>query len=323
MQNTPYATLDPNVILDAIENAGFQCSGSLMALNSFENRVYQVGLENADPVIAKFYRPARWSNEEILEEHQFAFELNEHEIPVIAPLKNSNEESLHCYHDFRFALFPRKGGHALELGNYEQLEWMGRFLGRLHAVGAVKPFKYRMKLVPENYGDNPHRYLQHKIFIPNDLETAYLEIADEVFEKVKLRFNEVGKINYLRIHGDCHAGNILWRNDAPHIVDLDDCLYGPAIQDIWMLLSDNEFESRIQLDCILEEYQKFHDFNYKEIALIEALRALRLIQYSVWIAKRWDDPAFPLNFPWFITRNYWQEQIGLLRDQSALLNQPF
>lgn len=321
MENTttPYANLDPDTILNAIESAGFQCSGSLSALNSFENRVYQIGIEESDPLIAKFYRPNRWSDAAIIEEHQFSLELQNHEIPVIAPLLGTNGESLHKHHEFRFALFPRRGGHALELGDLNQIEWMGRFLGRLHAVGAIKPFHDRLKLVPDNYGEYPHRFLIEKNFIPEELISSYSEIADKVYQQIVKRFNEVGDVTYLRIHGDCHAGNVLWNTAGPHIVDLDDCLYGPAVQDMWMLLTGNHHEAEIQLHHLLHGYQQFHDFNYKELELIEALRALRIIQYSVWLGKRWEDPAFPLNFPWFTTRAYWQEQIHLLREQSLLL----
>ncbi len=315
---TPYAGLDPDVILDAVESVGFRCSGSLLALNSYENRVYQVGIEDDQPIIAKFYRPHRWSNKAILEEHQFASELLSHEIPVVAPLV-SNEETLHYYKNFRFALFPRQGGRALELDNLEQLEWMGRFISRLHAIGACKPFSHRSTLSLEQYGIHPCQYLIEHNFIPSYLKNNFCKITETVIQLIENTFKEVGSINFIRLHGDCHTGNVLWKDTGPHIVDLDDCMMGPAIQDLWMLLSGDSMQMRIQLDYILEGYCEFHDFNFRELRLIEALRTLRMLQYSAWLAKRWEDPAFPLNFPWFNTAHYWQEQLNNLNEQIALM----
>ncbi len=322
LNTTPFANLDPNVILDAIESIGFQCSGSLLALNSYENRVYQVGIEEQSPLIAKFYRPARWRNETILEEHEFATELVRHEIPVVAPLANSLGETLHTYQDFRFALFPRQGGRALELDDLEQLEWMGRFLGRLHAVSACKPFQHRMELTAQTYGHQPYQYLIEHDFIPLELKNSFTSTVETTLKLIEEHFQSIDQLKRIRLHGDCHPGNILWNTTGPHIVDLDDCLMGPAVQDIWMLISakrDNLAETRLQLDCILEGYQEFHDFDYRELRLIESLRALRMIHYSAWLAKRWEDPAFPANFPWFNTIRYWQEQIQNLREQADIL----
>jgi Ser/Thr protein kinase RdoA (MazF antagonist) len=317
--NTPYAHLDPSLILDAVESLGYPCSGSLVALNSYENRVYQVGIEEAPPLIAKFYRPGRWSNEAILEEHQFATELASHEIPVIAPLQVS-EQTLHTYQDFRFALFPRQGGRALEVDNDEHLEWMGRFIGRLHAVGACQPFQRRLRLDVQTYGYQPYHFLIENNFIPEDLKHNYCATMDKLLQQVAESFDNVGELTYLRLHGDCHAGNVLWNQAGPQIVDLDDCLMGPAIQDIWMLLSaHSKSETKAQLDLILDGYYEFHDFNPREIHLIEPLRTLRMIHYAAWLAKRWEDPAFPLNFPWFNTARYWQEQLQHLREQSEIL----
>jgi Ser/Thr protein kinase RdoA (MazF antagonist) len=318
-QNTPYAGLDPDVILDAIESVGFRCSGSLLALNSYENRVYQVGIDDAEPIIAKFYRPGRWSNEAILEEHEFAIELLSQEIPVVAPLV-TQEKTLHSFHDFRFALFPRQGGRALELDNLEQLAWMGRFIGRLHAIGACKPFSYRSTLDIKQYGINPYHYLIEHDFIPMYLKNNFCETAETVLQLVDARFKEVGQIKQIRLHGDCHTGNVLWKETGPHIVDLDDCMLGPAIQDIWMLLSGDTYQMNVQLDFILDGYCEFHDFNFRELHLIEALRTLRMLHYSAWLAKRWEDPAFPFNFPWFNTAHYWQEQLNNLNEQINLLN---
>jgi Ser/Thr protein kinase RdoA (MazF antagonist) len=319
--NTPYNNLDPCLILDAIESIGLRCDGSLSALNSYENRVYQVGIEEAAPLIAKFYRPQRWSNAAILEEHQFAAELVEHEIPVIAPLL-TNDNTLHEYQGFRFALFTRQGGRALELDNLEHLAWMGRFIGRLHAVGACRPFKQRLQINTETYGYMPYHFLIEHNFIPAEFKQSFCDAIEAVLQKITQCFERVGAINSIRLHGDCHAGNVLWNDAGPRIVDLDDCLMGPAIQDIWMLLSGNtEHEVQVELDHILRGYREFHDFNFRELHLIEAFRTLRMIHYAGWLAKRWEDPAFPLNFPWFNTRSYWQEQLANLNEQLLLLEQ--
>ncbi len=321
INNTPYANLDPCLILDAVESVGFRCSGSLSALNSYENRVYQIGIDDSDPLIAKFYRPQRWSSAAIKEEHQFAAELVTHEIPVIAPLA-ANQNTLHEYQGYRFALFPRRGGRILELENLEHLEWMGRFIGRLHAIGACQPFQHRLRIDVQSYGYNPYQFLLQNNFIPAEIKRDYCLTVETILKKIEQNFQQAGSINYIRLHGDCHAGNVLWNNSGPQIVDLDDCLMGPAIQDIWMLVSGNtETEIKLQLSHILRGYQEFYDFNYREVHLIEALRTLRMIHYSAWLARRWQDPAFPLNFPWFNTMRYWQEQLRYLNEQLCLLEQ--
>ncbi len=317
--NTPYATLTPDTILDAIESIGFRCSGSMLALNSYENRVYQIGMDEAEPVIAKFYRPERWHHNAILEEHQFALELITRDIPVVAPLMIENN-TLHYHDHFRFAVFRRQGGRALELDSLEQLEWMGRFIGRLHATGACRPFRYRHSLTLENFGVTPSRFLLENNFIPDFLKQPFSDTTQTLLDRIKMIFQETGEINHIRLHGDCHAGNVLWRDSGPHIVDLDDCMMGPAVQDIWMLLSGDDMQMQVQLDRILRGYCEFHDFNYRELHLIEALRTLRMLHYSAWLAKRWEDPAFPLNFPWFNTAHYWQEQLGNLNEQIELLD---
>ncbi len=320
LSNTPYANLDPTVILDAVESLGFRCSGGLTPLNSFENRVYQIGIEDEAPIIAKFYRPGRWSDEAIIEEHQFALELRAQEIPVVAPIEDKNGATLHHYAEFRVALFPRQGGRALEVDNMEHLEWMGRFIGRLHAVGAVKKFQHRIQLNVTTYGEQPYQFLLANNFIPEELKHNFCLTVEDILQKIRLRFESIGNFATLRLHGDCHAGNVLWNDKGPQIVDLDDCLTGPAVQDIWMLLSSTKKnEVEMQLDCILEGYQEFYDFNWREIKLIESLRTLRMIHYAGWLAKRWEDPAFPLNFPWFNTARYWQEQLHHLREQADLL----
>ena len=317
---TPFTDLKPNVILDAIESIGFICTGSLLALNSYENRVYQIGIEDAPPLIAKFYRPQRWSSEAILEEHQFSLELVQHEIPIIAPLI-INDQTLHHHNDFRFSLFPRRGGHGLELDNSEQLEWMGRFLGRLHRVSACKSFKQRIQLNTQSYGHEPYAFLIEQNFIPDYLKPNYCKTVETALEKIEQIFNSLGQFDQIRLHGDCHAGNVLWSESGPHIVDLDDCLKGPAIQDIWMLLSGEPQHMERQLEKILKGYSEFHDFNFRERHLIEVLRTLRMLHFSGWLAKRWSDPAFPLSFPWFNTPVYWQTQIINLNEQIELLDQ--
>jgi Ser/Thr protein kinase RdoA (MazF antagonist) len=319
-QNIPYANLDPNVILNAIESAGFPCSGSLVALNSYENRVYQVGIEDSAPLIAKFYRPNRWTDAAILEEHQFAQELLELEIPVVAPVIAENGKTLHHFAEFRFALFPRRGGHALELDSLEQLEWMGRFLGRFHAIGACRPFQHRLRLDVQTNGYHSYHYLLENNFIPNDLVASYRDIVEALLAQIESRFNSAGQLSYIRLHGDCHPGNVLWNNTGPHIVDLDDCIMGPAVQDIWMLLSGNAHQMEVEIETILRGYSEFHDFNRSELHLIEALRVLRMLQYSAWLAKRWEDPAFPISFPWFNTFHYWREHLHDLNEQLIILN---
>jgi Ser/Thr protein kinase RdoA (MazF antagonist) len=320
---TPYANLHPNLILDAIESIGLHCTGSLASLNSYENRVYQIGIEDAAPLIAKFYRPGRWDDATILEEHQFALELQEHEIPVIAPCIAENGKTLHTFEEFRFALFPRRGGRALELDSLDQLEWMGRFIGRLHAVGACKPFLHRPPIDIHTHGFYAYNFLIENNFIPAHLIKDYQTTVEIVLNKIAESFDRAGEIKSIRLHGDMHAGNVLWNDTGPHIVDLDDCVSGPAMQDIWMLLSGDDAEARLQLDFILEGYREFHDFNVRELHLIEALRSLRLLQYSAWLANRWQDPAFPRSFPWFNTPHYWEEQLGILNDQIHAFDNKF
>lgn len=319
--NTPYSNLDPNLILTAIESLGLRCNGSLLALNSFENRVYQVGIEDDLPLVAKFYRPNRWTDEAIREEHQFALELAGQEIPVIAPIVYGPEQqSLHEYQGYRFALFPRKGGRVLELDDLDQLEWMGRFIGRLHAVSACRPFKHRMRLDVASYGEGPYRFLIDNNFVPADILEPYRQTVEALLAEITLNFQQVGELNYLRLHGDCHAGNVLWNDEGPQIVDLDDCLMGPAVQDLWMLISGSQEEEReIKLHRILRGYEEFNEFNDRELYLVESLRSLRLIHYSAWLARRWEDPTFPLHFPWFNTRLYWMQQVDDLGDQLGLL----
>ena len=318
--NSPYATLKPDFILDAVESVGFCCTGGLLALNSYENRVYQIGIDEATPIVAKFYRPHRWSVPTILEEHEFAQALSEHEIPVVAPWKNAENATLHHFKDFYFALFPRWGGHALELDSLEQLERMGRFLGRVHAVGASRPFQHRAKLTVKMFGYDALEFLNKTNFIPDYLKENFFNYAQKVLTKVEKIFQSVPTVKYIRLHGDMHAGNVLWDGVGPHILDFDDCMMGPAIQDLWMLLSGDQEQMTCQIDHILRGYCQFHDFNRNELRLIEALRTLRQLNYAAWLARRWEDPAFPLNFPWFETPFYWEELLQNLHEQNDLLD---
>jgi Ser/Thr protein kinase RdoA (MazF antagonist) len=321
ISNTPYATLSPSLILDAVESLGFQATGSVFALNSYENRVYQIGVEGAAPWIVKFYRPGRLSDEAILEEHAFALELEEHEIPVVAPFINAKGKTLHQYEGFRFALFPRLSGRALELDQLDQLEWMGRFIGRMHAVGAVQQFHHRPAFGIASHGKASYEFLMKQNFIPDYLKENYSQTVLYLLTLIEAKFAALGQIRQLRLHGDMHAGNVLWNITGPHVVDLDDAVMGPAIQDIWMLLSGDAAQMQLQVKLILEGYRQFHEFDQSELILIEALRTLRMLYYSAWLARRFDDPAFPLSFPWFNTPAYWQKQWQDLAEQIPLLEE--
>jgi Ser/Thr protein kinase RdoA (MazF antagonist) len=320
-QQLDYQTLGPDRILDAVESTGLRCDGHLHALNSYENRVYQIGLEDGGFIVAKFYRPGRWSDEAIREEHAFSLELEEREIPVVAPLRDESGETLHYHEGFRFALFPRRGGRWPELDNPDNLLWLGRFIGRIHAVGAIQPFHHRPTLDIEHFGEESYRYVLEQGFVPAELQLAYRSLAEDVLKQVRRCYARAGEMSVIRLHGDCHPGNILWTDGGPHFVDLDDCRMGPAIQDLWMLLSGERRDMTMQLADILEGYTEFFDFNPRELNLIEALRTLRMLHYSAWLARRWEDPAFKQAFTWFNSPRYWEEQILALREQAALLDE--
>ncbi len=318
----PYEGLSPELILAAVESRGYLCDGRQLALNSYENRVYQVGIEEASPLIAKFYRPGRWSDAQILEEHHFSQELADQEIPVVAPLADESGRTLHTFEGFRFALYPRRGGRDPDLDNEQTLEWMGRFLGRMHLLGGRQSYVHRPQLDLDSFGIEPYRFLVEQRFIPRELEATYRSVAEDVLKRVEMRFEECGAVRQIRLHGDCHRGNILWTDDGPHFVDFDDSRMGPAVQDLWMLLSGEREARQWQLGAVLRGYQQFADFDFIELNLIEALRSLRMIHYSAWLARRWHDPAFPAAFPWFDTPRYWEEQILTLREQIAALEEP-
>ncbi|MDX1444232.1 MAG: serine/threonine protein kinase [Gammaproteobacteria bacterium] len=315
----PYDALKPEVVLDAVDSLGLVTDGRLLPLNSYENRVYQVGIEEAEPIIAKFYRPERWTNAQILEEHEFALELAASEIPMVPPLERDGE-TLFEFQDFRFAIFPRRGGHAPELDNDDHLEWLGRFLARIHAVGSARPFDNRPVLTDTSVARDSLAFLRDGGWLPDYLAENFVDACERILERCDTALTQ-SRAKLIRLHGDCHPGNILWR-DGPHFVDLDDCLTGPAIQDLWMLLSGERLEREQQLWTLLDGYEEFHDFDPAEIQLIEPLRGLRMINFIAWLARRWDDPAFPPAFPWFNSVKYWEEQLNNLREQVDALDEP-
>jgi Ser/Thr protein kinase RdoA (MazF antagonist) len=314
--DAPYCDLSPETVLDAIEALGVRCDGRVLALNSYENRVYQVGIEDAEPLIAKFYRPNRWSDAAILEEHAFALELSAQEIPVIAPLEPGGR-SLHIHHDYRYAVFPRRGGRWPELGTRDDREWVGRFLGRIHGVGRAAAFRARGTLDVGQLGREARDYVLGGDWMPDYLAAKYEEVTDELLAEVEARAEGWGGARLGRILGDCHRGNILWTDSGPHFVDLDDSVTGPAIQDLWMLLSGDSQEMRRELTDLLAGYEQFAVFEHSEVALIEPLRALRMIHYCAWLARRWHDPAFPKAFPWFAEPRYWEQHHRALQEQLA------
>ena len=318
----PYDALTPDTVLNAVDAAGHQTDGRLLALNSYENRVYQVGIEGGQPLIAKFYRPGRWSDAAIREEHVFTLALAEAEIPAVAPLADASGETLFSHAGFRFALYPRRGGRWPDLDDPDKLVWMGRFLGRIHALGAAKPFEHRPTLDVASFGHASVDYLREAGAVPDYLREAYFSLARDVLAQVEAGFARAGDIARIRLHGDCHPGNILWTDDGPHFVDFDDARMGPAVQDLWMLLSGDRPQMTAQIDEILAGYTEFMDFHPRELHLIEPLRTLRMIHYSAWLARRWDDPTFPMHFPWFGEPRYWEEQILALREQAAAMDEP-
>jgi Ser/Thr protein kinase RdoA (MazF antagonist) len=317
-----YRELGPDRILDAVESLGYRCDGRLLALNSYENRVYQVGIEEGAPLVGKFYRPGRWRDEAILEEHGFSRELEALEIPVVTPLADADGRTLHRHGPFRFALYPRRGGRAPDLEDPELLGQMGRFVARIHNVGALRHFVQRPTLSIEHFGVDSYRYLLAGGFIPATLEIAYHSLAEELIERIRACFRRAGNPSSLRLHGDCHPGNILWTDSGPHILDLDDARTGPAVQDLWMFLSGDRAHMQARLLDLLDGYTRFRDFDPRELHLVEALRTLRMMHYAAWLARRWQDPAFPRAFPYFNTERYWGEHILSLREQAALMDEP-
>ena len=329
----PYESLRPDVVLDAMASVGLHGDGRLTALSSYENRVYQAGLEEpaeggAAAVVLKFYRPGRWSDAQILEEHGFAAELLEAEVPMVAPWHlPAGAGSLHHHGGFAFSVSPRRGGRRPELESLEVLEWIGRFLARIHGVGARRPFAHRPALDLQTFGHDSQRLLLEGKHLPLDVATRWQQACTEALQVAGGLWQEAGDVQSLRLHGDCHPGNILWTPEGspgagPHFVDLDDARMGPAIQDLWMLLSGERAQQQQQLGALLDGYEQLRELDRRELPLIEVLRTLRLIHYSAWLAQRWSDPIFPINFPWFGSRDYWQGQVDLLIEQTEAMQAP-
>ncbi|HHJ34253.1 MAG TPA: serine/threonine protein kinase [Gammaproteobacteria bacterium] len=316
-----YTDLTPEAILGAVESLGYETSGRLLALNSYENRVYRCELEQGGAIITKFYRPGRWSDAALFEEHQFSLELAGQEIPVVAPMVK-DEKTLFEYDGYRFSVFPLRGGRWPDLESRDDLNWMGRFIARIHNVGRVSVFEHRHRIEIKRMGNDSSDFLQAKGFIPGYLEVAYQTLVDDLLLQIQAAFERCGEYQAIRLHGDCHRSNVLWTDDGPHFVDLDDCCNGPAIQDLWMLLSGDRQEMTEQLCDILEGYEEFATLELNELHLIEALRSLRMMHYAAWLAKRWDDSAFPLAFPWFNTTQYWEQHVLELREQLSRLHEP-
>ncbi len=336
----PYQALTPDVVMDALASVGLHGDGRQQALSSYENRVYQLHLEDGQAVVAKFYRPERWSEAQILEEHAFSAELMAAEIPVIGPL-TLNGATLHHFGGFAFSVSPCRGGRAPELDDPDVLEWIGRFLARIHAVGAARPFVSRPALDLQSFGVASRQWLLAHDQVPLDVQSAWAKASQEALDLIAgypCLANTRGPgdvegepIRQLRLHGDCHPGNILWTpldspaasGPGPHFVDLDDTRGGPAVQDLWMLLSGDRAQRSRQLGALVDGYEQFREFDRRETALIEPLRTLRLIHYSAWLARRWSDPAFPINFPWFGSSDYWQGQVQMLQEQiEAMQEEP-
>ncbi len=317
----PFELLTPDFVIDAVESLGLLSDARILTLNSYENRVYQVGIDEAEPVIVKVYRPERWSEEQIREDHEYTEELAGLEISVVPPMR-INGDTLHKFNGFSYAIYPRRGGRAPALDDLDSLHTIGRFVGRIHAVGKTRPFKYRPKLDVKERAEDSRFYLLNSGVIPPSLKPAYESVSDELINEVKACFAKWGNYDEIRLHGDCHVGNILWRDDTPHFVDFDDCISGPAMQDLWLMLSGDRYEKTKQLCELIEGYEEFCDFNPRELNLIEALRSMRIIHYSAWLGRRWDDPAFPKHFPWFGNENYWAGHILELKEQLSAMAEP-
>jgi len=313
-----FTSLSPDLILDGVESIGLEVDSGLLALNSYENRVYQFNDIDRTKYVTKFYRPQRWTAQEIQEEHDFALELVDHELPIVAPLV-INGQSLFNYKGYFFALYPCRGGRIFEVDNLEQLEWMGRFLGRIHAVASQKPFEHRPSYSTDESLIEARQIIQASKFVPDYLQTSFFTILDQV---IAIASEQYQPKSIIRLHGDCHAGNILWTDQGPHFVDLDDCRMGPAIQDLWMMLSGDRQQQTLQLDTLLSGYEDFFEIDTKQFALIESLRTMRMVNYMAWLCKRWKDPAFPHSFPWFNTQKYWEQQVLILKEQMSALQQP-
>ncbi|MDH3614134.1 MAG: serine/threonine protein kinase [Gammaproteobacteria bacterium] len=316
-----YAGLQPEHILEALDDLSLRCDGRFLALNSYENRVYQVGIEDGAPVVAKFYRPGRWSDDAIFEEHSFSRELSDAELPVVAPLEIDGQ-TLHYSGPFRFSVFPCHGGRAPDLDNLDLLRQLGRLVARIHLIGETQDFAHRPTVDIDSYGISSRDYLLEHDFIPYELHAAYESIADHVITAIEESFARAGTVHQFRLHADFHPGNVLVNGQRLHIVDLDDTRRAAAVQDLWMFLSGDQEEQAPQLDALLSGYEEFRHFDARELHLVEALRSLRIMHYAAWIARRWEDPAFKIAFPWFDSNRYWDEHVLALREQVALMQEP-
>ena len=316
----PYEKLTPDMVLDAIESTGRLTDLRISPLNSYENRVYQVGIDESQPIIVKFYRPQRWSKQQILEEHEFSYQLHDAEIPVVPPLRNSNGETLLEFEGYQFSVYERKGGRAPALDDLDNLLMLGRLVGRIHAIGAQQDFQHRPALDIKSFAEDSYQLISEH-FIPAELRLAYTSLCEDLITTIKQTFADTS-FTPIRVHGDCHCGNILWRDESPHFVDLDDSRMAPAIQDLWMFISGDRQLQTAHINEVVEGYNEFYDFDPRQLHLVEAMRTLRIMHYSAWLARRWKDPAFPHNFPWFNSPRYWSEHILELREQLALLNEP-
>ena len=316
----PYAGLSPEKVLEAAESVGLDCDGRLFALNSYENRVYQIGTDQGFKVL-KFYRANRWSDAQILEEHRFAAELAAAELAVPEAIL-FDVATLVTFEGFRFAAFPWMGGRAPELDAADSRELLGRALGRLHARGFQRAFEYRVTLGIDRYGIQPRELTLKSELLPEALREPFARASGALLERIEDAFDAIGELAFGRLHGDCHLGNLLWNAQGPIFVDLDDCINGPAIQDLWMLLSGSAAEQRAQWDTLVQGYTQFADFDYRELAILEPLRGLRMLHHAGWVVQRWDDPAFPRAFPWFGEPRYWEQLLRDYLEQIAQIDTP-
>lgn len=319
-QNTPYNSLSPEAVLDAVEAVGYKCTGAQFALNSYENRVYDIQVEDEENIVVKFYRPSRWTKEQIQEEHAFAFQLEEAEVPVIAPLDLDGESIFESKEGYLYAIYPKRAGRSIEVTKDEDLRHMGRLVARIHSIGNWEHFKHRPRLNVDYYGWQNLIHLRQSGHIPADMIASYDATVTQLLTKIDELWKRID-FPSIRLHGDCHLGNILRDGDI-FFVDLDDSMQGPAVQDLWLFATGEKQERMRQFGLLIEGYQQIRDFNFEELQLVESLRALRMIHYTAWISRRWEDPTFPKNFPHFQTQEYWQQHLQSLREQIPLIDEP-